>query len=293
MKRLLLTGISGFLGRRMVQHPQTDWQMVGTYWNTAVNWPGVETVRLNMEDTQAIKAYLDQQPVEAIIHMAAAANPNRCEQEPQRSHQINVEASRVLATWAAARGCPLVFTSTDLVFDGENGPYDEAAAARPVNQYGKHKLEAEQAILAVHPTATIARLPLLYGWEEGERTYLGSIVESLRSGGEVKAFGDEYRTMASGRAAAAGLFMLLEAGLRGRWHLGGAERLSRYDFAQLAAEVFEVPAAGIQHISQRDLSMPAARPADVSLDSRKAYTQGYQPGTVREELQRIYRKYKL
>jgi dTDP-4-dehydrorhamnose reductase len=80
---------------------------------------------------------------------------------------------------------------------------------------------------------------------------------------------------------------VLEKQVQGMIHLGGKERLSRYDFGRLLVEVFQLPATRLKSCRQQDVKMAAPRPADVSLDSSKAFHLGYQPLSVREELEML------
>ncbi|MGL5133578.1 MAG: sugar nucleotide-binding protein, partial [Planktothrix sp.] len=70
-------------------------------------------------------------------------------------------------------------------------------------------------------------------------------------------------------------------------HLGGKERISRYEFGLLMADILDLPKHLIQPCSQSDIKMFAPRPPDVSLDSSKAFNLGYQPLSIGKELSRL------
>jgi dTDP-4-dehydrorhamnose reductase len=99
-------------------------------------------------------------------------------------------------------------------------------------------------------------------------------------------FIDEFRTPVSGEAAAEGMLIALER-LPGMIHLGGPERISRYGFGRLLAEVLHVPGAKLNPCRQKDIPMSAPRPPDVSLDSSKANYMGFRPYSLRRELERL------
>ncbi|HAX78559.1 MAG TPA: NAD(P)-dependent oxidoreductase, partial [Cyanobacteria bacterium UBA11372] len=105
-------------------------------------------------------------------------------------------------------------------------------------------------------------------------------------GKELSLFTDQFRTPASGKTAASGLLLALEK-VEGILHLGGKERVSRYEFGRLMAEVFELPQDKLKACLQEDVPMPAPRPNDVSLNSEKAFALGYQPLSLREELEKL------
>jgi dTDP-4-dehydrorhamnose reductase len=221
---------------------------------------------------------------QGVIHAAAQSNPNYCEQHPEETEKINVDAAILLADLCSARNLPFVFTSTDLVFDGRKGNYTEEDAPNPLNRYGEQKVRAEEGILKVYPEATICRLPLMFGYGGPfAGSFMQPFLQRMKEGEELALFYDEYRSAVGGRCVAQGLLLALEH-FHGTYHLGGRERLSRYDFGMLMKEVLDLPDAIIRGISQHDIIMPAGRPSDVSLDSSKAYAEGYDPSTTREEL---------
>ena len=200
--------------------------------------------------------------------------------------EVNVTTSLNLAGLCADYGIPYIFTSTDLVFNGLNAPYRESDPVSPVNAYGEQKVQAEIEILARYPLATICRMPLMFGMATPTAiSFMQPFMQTLQDGKELALFTDEFRTPARGTTAAKGLLMVLEKQVQGMIHLGGKERLSRYDFGRLLVEVFQLPATGLKSCRQQDVKMAAPRPADVSLDSSQAFHWGYQPLSVKEELE--------
>lgn len=279
-RRLLITGASGFLGWHLTRAAQATWQVEGTYHRHAPPLPGVKLHCIDLTDAIALKAWLAQVAPDAVIHTAALSQPNRCEQEPDLSYAMNVEATRVLAQFCGERQIPFVFTSTDQVFDGQAAPYDETSPPRPISVYGRHKVEAEAIIQAAHPTAAICRLPLLYGPPSPTaECFLQGFLRTLEAGQPLHLFVDEFRTPAYVEDAAAGLLLALEKA-SGLLHLGGPDRLSRYDFGLHLTEVFGLDKTLLLPSKQADVAMPAARPADVSSSSHRAIDLGYRPRGV-------------
>ncbi|HEY9709418.1 MAG TPA: NAD(P)-dependent oxidoreductase [Oculatellaceae cyanobacterium] len=286
MKNLLITGASGFLGWNLCQLAKGKWNVYGTYFSKAVEIPGVTLVKADLKDFQEIKRlYSDTQPA-AVIHTAAQSNPNSCQTYPNESYPINVTASWNIAGLSADYAIPCVFTSTDLVFDGLNAPYRETDPVCPVSHYGEQKVKAEQGMLSRYPKTAVCRMPLMFGMAQDATSFIQPFIKTLREGKELSLFTDEFRTPVSGKTAASGLLLALEK-VEGLLHLGGKERVSRYDFGQLMAEVLELPQERLKSCQQKDVQMAAPRPADVSLDSSMAFALGYQPLSIREELERL------
>lgn len=285
-QRLLITGASGFLGGNLCQVAQTltSWEVWGTYHTHPVTVAGIQSLPLDLTDAKSIKAVFEQVQPKAVIHTAAVSQPNFCQTHPDLSYQVNAIATWEIGQLCAERGIPCVFTSTDLVFDGLHPPYRETDAVSPVNRYGEHKVLAEVGLLERHPQAVVCRMPLMFGQGTGTaKSFMQPWLNALRSGETLNLFSDEVRTPVSATTAAKGLFLALTQG-QGILHLGGVERISRYDFGVLLAQVFELPCELIQPCLQAAVKMAAPRPRDVSLESSVAYRLGYQPLSLREEL---------
>lgn len=287
MKKLLVTGASGFLGWHLCQLAKQEWDIYGTYFSHAVEVPGVTTLKVDLSDFQEIKHLFHEIQPAAVIHTAAQSSPNFCQTHPHESYPINVEASCNIAGLCADSSIPCVFTSTDLVFNGLNPPYQEIDPVSPINYYGEQKVLAEEGMLERYPLTAVCRMPLMFGMATPTATsFMQPFIQTLREGKELNLFIDEFRTPVSGKTAAQGLLLALTK-VKGPIHLGGKERISRYDFGRLLVEVFRLPAAGLKPSRQQDVKMAAPRPPDVSLDSSKAFALGYQPLSIKAELEAL------
>lgn len=288
MNKLLVTGTSGFLGWNLCQQARASWQVYGTYYSHFVELPGVSLSRIDLQDYSSLQQLFEQIHPSAVIHTAAAAKPNFCQTHPKESYSINVIASENIARLCAKYSIPCAFTSTDLVFDGQNAPYKETDPVSPINRYGEQKVVAEQKMQAIHPAIAICRMPLMFGLPSPTASsFLQSFVSNLKTGQELNLFVDEYRTPASATTAARGLLLAIDKQLRGILHLGGKEKISRYDFGLLLANILNLSPALIKPTRQADLTMIAPRSPDTALDSSKAFALGYQPLSIKEELTNI------
>jgi dTDP-4-dehydrorhamnose reductase len=293
VQKLLITGASGFLGWNLAQIARSQWETHGFYHQHPIEIPGVTLHQVDLTDIDLLTAAIDRIAPDALIHTAAASNPNFCQQQPELSHRINVVASQALAQICAAAKIPLVFTSTDLVFNGTQAPYLETDPVAPINIYGEQKVAAERAMLATCDRAVICRMPLMFGNAPPTATsFIQPWLTALSAGQSLQLFVDEFRTPVSATTAAKGLLLALTA-TPGIMHLGGSERISRYEFGLLMADVFGFDRSLLSPISQKDLEMAAPRAADVSLDSTKAIKLGYALPSLRAELSAILAAYQL
>ncbi len=289
MKKLLITGASGFLGWHICQLANRNWEVYGTYFSHALEISNVKMLKVNLTNFSELKQLFNEIKPQAVIHTAALSQPNYCQNNPQESYAINVTVPGNIAGLCADNLIPCVFTSTDLVFDGLNAPYKEADPVCPINIYGEQKVIAEQKMLEQYPQTAVCRMPLMFGAATPTATsFIQPFIQTLQQGKELNLFVDEFRTPVSGTTAAKGLLLALEK-VNGLIHLGGKERISRYEFGRLLVEAFQLPVAGLKACRQQDVKMAAPRPRDVSLDSSKAFALGYQPLPLREELEALIR----
>ncbi|HBB35408.1 MAG TPA: NAD(P)-dependent oxidoreductase [Cyanobacteria bacterium UBA8803] len=285
MKKLLVTGTSGFLGWHLGQIAQAEWEVYGTYFSHPLEIPGVKLVNIDLRNFQELQQLFRKLQPAAVMHTAAQSSPNFCQTHHDETTAINVTASWNIAGLCADLSIPCAFTSTDLVFDGLNPPYRETDPVCPVNAYGEQKVQAEEGMLARYPLTAICRMPLMFGRAAPTASsFIQPFIQILREGKELSLFADEFRTPVSGQTAAKGLLLALEK-VQGIIHLGGKERVSRYDFGRLLVEVLQLPETKLKSCSQADVTMAAPRPPDVSLDSSIAFGLGYAPLSLREELE--------
>lgn len=285
MKKLLITGASGFLGWHLCQLAQQNWSVYGTYYSHTLEIPGVKLIKLDLTDFAELKQIFREIQPDGVIHTAARSQPNFCQIHPELSYTINVTSACNIAELCADYRIPCAFTSTDLVFNGLHPPYQEIDAVCPVNIYGEQKVMAEIGMLERYPLTAVCRMPLMFGRATPTaNSFIQPFIATLTAEKELSLFVDEFRTPVSATTAAQGLLLALEK-VQGIIHLGGKERISRYDFGRLLVEVFQLPSTGLKGCSQKDVKMAAPRPKDVSLDSSQAFQLGYQPLSIKAELQ--------
>ena len=287
MDKLLVTGACGFLGWNLCRIARSKWDVFGVFHRNESPIEGVKLVRADLTRTGETKRLLREIRPQGVIHAAAVSNTNYCQQHPEESYKVNVTATADIAGFCAEMSIPFVFTSSDMVFDGLHPPYREDDPVCPVSIYGEQKAQAENAALERHPDAVVCRMALIFG-DAGPETasFLQPWIAAMLEGRELKLFTDEYRTALSARDASLGILLAL-AKTRGLLHLGGTERLSRFQFAKILRDLLGAGAARLVPCTQKDVPMPAPRPLDVSLDSSKAFALGFRPGTAREELQAL------
>jgi len=292
MKNILVTGVSGFLGWNIVKIRPKGWNILGIYHKNIPKKTRDSYYKADLNKVQSLFKLLDKKRIDTIIHLAAVSKLQDCAKDPDYSYRINVVLTALLAEYAKERGIHFVFISTDQVFDGQKGMYSYEDNPAPLNLYGKQKYEAERRVLNIHPTACVIRLPLLFGYSPRHNNFLWEWATNLEEGKRVKAFEDEYRTPLAVDDAARGIILLVHHRFSGIWHLGGKERLSRYEMALQLANTLDYKEKLIKPSLQSDLKNTPIRPADVSLINTKSYTAGFDPKLYQEALQELSPKLK-
>ncbi len=275
---LIVTGGSGFVGYRVCQAARGRWAVHNLTRTRPLEMDGVVDHRIDLTDAHAVTDRFTEIRPDAVIHLAAASDPNSCERAPGSAARINVAATLHLVQLCVHRRIPFVFASSDLIFDGIAPPYAEADPVSPVNAYGAQKAAAERAIRRRYPAATICRLPLMFGTApKAKRSgFLVEMIRRLDAGENLRLFHDEFRTPVDTQSGAQGLIQGIDWP-GGTFHLGGRRRVSRLDMGLALAKILGMPRSRIDAVSLKDMPMAAPRAADVTLTSEKAYGRGYAP----------------
>ena len=155
---------------------------------------GIALRPVDLTDEAGVARSLAETDPEAVIHAAALSSADAVYRDPRVGRAVNVEVTRRLAAWAASHDRRILFTSTDLVFDGAGSWYREEDEAVPILEYGRTKLEAESFVLAI-PRGLVARLSLLFGPALGGNPGFYDLALAALARGEPRAFfRDEFRT---------------------------------------------------------------------------------------------------
>jgi len=287
MKELIVTGASGFLGWNICNAAQNDWEVIGISGTHEMHDAPFLVLTFDLCDFEGSERIFRKIRPVAVVHAAAAADANYCQMHPDQTRRINVEASEHIARLSAQCGSACIFVSTDLVFNGKNAPYSEASPVSPVSIYGEQKVEAEKRMTEANKDVLICRMPLMFGDAPSHcRNHFTSLIDNIVKGNEVPLFTNEFRSMVSGRDAAKGILHFMGT-RRGVINLGGKKSVSRYDFGMAVAEALGAGSPRLKACFQKDVIMPAPRPADVSLDSSEAFSHGYDPDNLEDALGKL------
>ncbi len=257
----LIVGASGQVGGALTRELEHRGEAVaGTY----MSRPQAGMVPLDMRDAASTQRLVDDVTPDVIWIPGAMPDVDRCEREPDLSHAINVDGPKILLELAASRRIPLVYFSTDYVFDGTGGPYRENHAPRPLQVYGSHKLEAETALLQYDGTLII-RPAWIYSDEMNPRNFVFRVLTDLKAKRPIKAAVDQFNTPTPAAPLAQHAMDALIAGHRGILHLAGPERMSRKELVERIAALAGYGDVVVESVTLGNLPLPAQRPANGGL----------------------------
>lgn len=250
--RWLITGASGFLGANAVRLLSPTHDVVGLVRdvNTAPWCDRKVTADLLAFD--ALERAVHEVEPDVVLHCAGMAHHGACQDDEALAMRVNAQASGVLAAAAARAGASFVYISTDAVFSGEREWYAEDEPVSPNNAYGRSKAAGEEAVLAAHPSAVIARTNF-FGWSpSGHSSTLEFFVRELGAGNRVPGFVDYIVTSLFVEDVVASIELLVGAGESGTFHVVACDALSKFYFGRSVATEFgldgrlidEAPAAG-------------------------------------------------
>jgi dTDP-4-dehydrorhamnose reductase len=267
---VLITGASGFVGENLAHRFAPDAQLALAYATQRPRAAAEKTFSVDLAVRGNFTRALGDLTVDAVIHTAAMVSPDLCERNPDTARVVNVEGTREVALWAEARGATMVYFSTDLVFDGKRGNYNEEDAPAPLNVYGRTKLGGEKEVLRICTRPVIVRLALSYGATRGARgDWTLSMRRALDAGETLHLYTDQFRTPAYVGDTAEAVFRLARSGRNGVYHMGGGERLSRHGFGRKFCHIFGLDETRFKPVRMEETRMDAPRATDCSLDTEK------------------------
>ncbi|MEK7350543.1 MAG: SDR family oxidoreductase [Nitrospirota bacterium] len=252
--RAIITGAAGLIGQYLVK--------TASRWAPGWDVQGLSRAELELTDTANLEAQIRTLKPDLLIHCAALSRTKACEQNPDEARRINVEVTAHLAQ--LSKDIPFIFLSSGEVFDGRTGWYGETDEPNPVNVYGQTKLEAEQAVLQ-NPRHTVVRIVLTAGTSAtGDRSFVEDMCRTTKAGKDVTLYADEFRCPLPAGVIARAVWELADRKQPGLYHLGGSERLSRWEIGEALLPWYpELKGYLIKGSARNHVGSP--RPADLSL----------------------------
>jgi dTDP-4-dehydrorhamnose reductase len=253
-----ITGAGGLIGNYLLQ--------TAPKFSETTQVVGLTRAQLDVTDFNSVRREFRCQQPRLLIHCAALSKSPECQGNPGLARRLNVEVTALLAELAA--NIPMVFLSSDLVFDGRAGNYDEVAPVNPLSVYAETKVAAERVVLH-NSKHTVVRTSLNGGNSPaGNRGFNEEMRRAWQAGQTLRLFTDEFRSPIPAQATARAIWELAGRKQPGLYHVAGSERLSRWQMGQLLAGRWQQLNPKIEPASLREYQ-GAPRPPDCSLNCAK------------------------
>ncbi len=258
--RVFIVGASGLVGSNCLRHFNAQsWDVMGSYFSYAQDG----LVYYNtLEPEHALNFDICGWHPDAIVHCGALTHVDYCETHVEESFAQTVQSTKNLIKVAQACGARMVYLGTDYVFDGTAGPYLEEAPLDPLSVYGRHKLEAEQAVLGEAPRPLVLRVTNVFGDEARGKNFIARIIQQCKEGVKLtlKLPYDQYASPTNAADIARAMFLLLRDGHEGVFHIGGTDYMNRVQLAMRVLQYFPAAEYDLVPVSTEALQQPAKRP---------------------------------
>ena len=275
--RAVVIGASGQIGGWLMHVlRQNGHEAIGTYFSVPVEG----LAQLDVGDTDHATSWLRSQRPNVVFYPAGFTWVDGCERDPDRAFAANRDQPLALARAAADLGARFVYFSSDYVFDGADGPNDEADTPNPINVYGQSKLAAEEALRTELGEAQLTiRTSWVFGPERQGKNFAYQVARALSEGKTLSCPNDMLSSPSYGPDVAWVAVRLAETGRAGLIHVAGPETLPRSLFARAIAAAFRLDPRGIIEKPDRELPQVAARPHQGGLKTTRLLQ--VEPGRMR------------
>ena len=289
MQKVLITGTNGLLGQKLVQLliREGDYAVIATARgaNRLPHAEGYTYHSLDVTNRSQVHRLVEELRPDYIVHTAAMTNVDQCETEREACWQLNVDAVQSLVEACRETGAFLLHLSTDFIFDGAAGPYDEEATPNPLSYYGESKLAAEKLLLDSSIRWAIARTVLVYGiaHDMSRSNIILWVKKSLEEGKNIKVVDDQWRTPTLAEDLATGCSLIVKRRAEGIFNISGKDLLTPFEMAHQTADYFGLDKSFITRADSGTFTQPAKRPPRTGFVLEKArHVLNYAPHSFHE-----------
>lgn len=284
MKKILVTGSNGLLGQKLVYKlkDRNDVELIATARgeNRLLDQSGYTYYSMDIGNQADVDRVVDLVKPDHIIHTAAMTQVDDCELDHEACDRANVDAVQYIVDAAERNGSHLVHISTDFIFNGKEGPYDEEGVADPLSYYGMAKWKGEQIVQKSGLKWAILRTVLVYGivdnmsrsnivlWAKG----------ALEKGDPINVVDDQFRSPTLAEDLADGCILAVDKNATGIYNISGKDQYSIIDLVRTVADYYGLDKSLINPVSSAALNQPAKRPPVTGFILDKARRElGYNP----------------
>ena len=215
---------------------------------------------LDITKNEAIKSFFKIHKPDVTINCSAITDLDFCEKNKSHVLDVNTLGAKKLAQACNVHNSHLIHISTDYVFDGQAGPYQENDMPNPISYYGQTKHQSEELVLKENENFCVVRTGMLYGWSQNKQNLATMITSELRNNRQVKLINDLQVSPSYTDNVAEMILELALMKISGIFNVANSSIVTRYDFGLLLSEVFELNKSLIKPISSKDFHWNVPRP---------------------------------
>ena len=275
-KKVLVTGSNGLLGQKiiysLIERKDIDLLATSKGLNRLITKSGYRYVDLDITKNEEVKKVFENENPDAVINCAAMTNVDYCEENQDSCWEINVKAVENLAKSCEVSKSHLLHLSTDFVFDGKSGPYNEDDKPNPLHFYAKSKLKSEEIVKKIMTNWTIARTIIIYGITDNMSR--SNIVlwakKEIENGNTINVVNDQLRSPTLAEDLAKGCISIIDKSAFGLYHLSGPKTYSILDLVHKVADFYNLDKSLILPVTSASLNQSATRPLSTGFDITKA-----------------------
>lgn len=246
--RTLIFGCNGQLGRDLMH-----------VFGSGGEVKGYDLPEVDIADEEALYPLVEDFGPEIIVNAAAYTDVEAAEDDLTAAFKTNENGARHLADLAHHHQIPIVYFSTDYVFDGKkDAPYEPGDDIAPLGVYGKSKAAGETAVRKSNPLHFIIRTAWLYG--RGGNHFVEKILRAAKERPELKVVDDEVGSPTFTLDLAEATYYLARTKHFGIYHAVNTGHCSRYELARNILQIAEIDTP-VRPCKSEDFPTKADRPA--------------------------------
>jgi|AP95_1055475.scaffolds.fasta_scaffold07207_2 dTDP-4-dehydrorhamnose reductase len=266
--KLFVLGGSGFIGNELVQKASFSNEVLATYNSHNLIKQNFLPIRFSFPgDFEILKKIIITKQPDVIVNFIVNTNLDYCENNKKNAYELNVLFIEKICKLCNEINSKFIHISSDYVFDGKNGNYNENDQTNPVNYYGYTKQLSEEITLKYSKNVVI-RTSSVYDLKL-KTNFLKFVFEKLNKNEPVFAFNDVFTTPILVDELIESILRVVTSEKSGIFHISGDECVSRFEFAKIIAKKLGFSDELIIPTSVKSIEQKITRPLNSCLNNKK------------------------
>ncbi len=265
--KTLILGGNSYIGTHLFEHFNSDYA-IRTYHSKPVE-NGIYFNTLSMNLSKILK---DINNISHAVILLGDTNPESCAEDIEKSNRLNIESIKSIIDDLNEYGVKPIFTSSDIVFDGKKGNYDEEDPVSPILTYGKQKVEIERYMQKMCDDFIITRISKVFGSQIGDKTLFTNWLDDISGNKEIYCAHDHRSNPIYIKDVVNSIAGLINSDCSGIFHLSGKKAYSRLELFEMLLDHTKkyLPVkVNVIKCSIHDIPLREKRPLNISMKSDK------------------------